>query len=527
MFGNHSDLLAGLLLSRMLLTVPRHSRFEKRTINRYGLLYTLKGSDSSLKPLLLTAHQDVVPAGLASSWTYPPFSGYYDGAFVWGRGSTDCKNVLVGLLSAIEDLLEQSFSPRRTIVLAFGFDEETGGTRGAKELGKALLDQWGSNSFILVLDEGGMGVQTVGEVLYALPGVAEKGYHDVQLTLDVTGGHSSKPPPHTGIGIASAMVVALENSPYVPRLTQTNSFRRVLECKAKYSPDMMPSWLKDALRSGEEENIAKRLAEEEGDDRWLMQTSQAVDIISGGIKVNALPEQVQVTVNHRIAPHESIEFVNNHMENVLIPLAKHYGMKIIKPGDAYTSNLTAMGELGTLTIDYPQSLVVAPISPTNNTVWDLFGGTLRHVFESTESANGRTVVPVGDIMTGNTDTQRYWDLTRNIYRYSPAREGTRLNAHAIDERMEITSHVEGMRVYYGQLYFLCKTSECLLSWQILSAISTPGMQNERLSIMARPSSSAPHISHLSGVQKLLSSILRANFEYFLAYHTGFCSSHFG
>ena len=107
-----------------------------------------------------------------------------------------------------------------------------------------------------------------------------------------------------------------------------------------------------------------------------------------------------------------------YMENVLIPLAKHDGMKIIKPGDAYTSNLTAMGETGTLTIDYPQSLVVAPISPTNNTVWELFGGTLRHVFESTESANGRTVVPVGDIMTGTTDTQRYWDLTRNIYSYS-------------------------------------------------------------------------------------------------------------
>lgn len=434
-----------------MLTTVRHSQFERRKVNRYGLLYTLNGTNSSLKPLLLTAHQDVVPAGPASSWTYPPFSGHYDGSFLWGRGASDCKNVLIGLLSAIEDLLTQSFVPNRTIVLAFGFDEETGGNRGAKELAKALLDQWGPDSFLFVLDEGGMGVQTVGDVLYALPGVAEKGYHDVQLTLDVTGGHSSKPPPHTGIGIASAMIVALEKSPYNPRLTQENPFRRVLECKAKYSPDSVQPWLKDALQSGEEENIAQRLAEDERDDRWLMQTSQAVDIISGGIKVNALPEQIKVTINHRIAPHESIEFVNNHMENILVPLAKDFGIKIIEAGSGDdASNITTMGDTGTLTFHYPQSLVVAPISPTKGYVWELFSGTLRHVFQTTESANGRTVIPVGDIMTGNTDTQRYWDLTRNIYRYSPSREGTRLNAHAIDERMEITSHIEGIRVYYGK-----------------------------------------------------------------------------
>jgi Gly-Xaa carboxypeptidase len=35
--------------------------------------------------------------------------------------------------------------------------------------------------------------------------------------------------------------------------------------------------------------------------RSLLGTTQAIDIISGGIKANALPEQVQAIVNHRIA----------------------------------------------------------------------------------------------------------------------------------------------------------------------------------------------------------------------------------
>ena len=35
-------------------------------------------------------------------------------------------------------------------------------------------------------------------------------------------------------------------------------------------------------------------------------TTQAVDLISGGVKVNALPEKAHVVVNHRIAEHRQV-----------------------------------------------------------------------------------------------------------------------------------------------------------------------------------------------------------------------------
>ena len=54
-------------------------------------------------------------------------------------------------------------------------------------------------------------------------------------------------------------------------------------------------------------------------------------------------------------------------------------------------------------------------------------------------------------MQGNTDTIHYWNLTRNIFRFSPAREGTRKGIHTVDERVDMMAHVEGMRLYYGQL----------------------------------------------------------------------------
>lgn len=42
-------------LMRLLLS---HKRLTLTKVNTYGLLYEWKGADSSLKPLLLAAHQD-------------------------------------------------------------------------------------------------------------------------------------------------------------------------------------------------------------------------------------------------------------------------------------------------------------------------------------------------------------------------------------------------------------------------------------------------------------------------------------
>jgi Gly-Xaa carboxypeptidase len=64
-------------------------------INTHGLLYTYQGSDAALKPIVFTAHQDVVPVDASSEarWTHAPFSGLIDEklGLVWGRGSSDDK----------------------------------------------------------------------------------------------------------------------------------------------------------------------------------------------------------------------------------------------------------------------------------------------------------------------------------------------------------------------------------------------------------------------------------------------------
>lgn len=106
-------------------TFPKvHTELQLEKINTHGLLFTWQGSQTDLKPLVLMAHQDVVPVpkSTVDAWTHPPFSGFFDGKSIWGRGSTDCKNQLIAVLESVEELLTAGFLPQRTVILSFGFD---------------------------------------------------------------------------------------------------------------------------------------------------------------------------------------------------------------------------------------------------------------------------------------------------------------------------------------------------------------------------------------------------------------------
>ncbi|CAE6506079.1 unnamed protein product [Rhizoctonia solani] len=117
-------------LEHLLQTYPNvHATLMQTRINTHALLYHWPGSNCSLKPIFLTAHQDVVPVdpNTIDSWIHHPYSGYYDGTWVWGRGSVDDKSGLVGIMVALEKLIEHGFEPKRGILVGFGIDEESTG----------------------------------------------------------------------------------------------------------------------------------------------------------------------------------------------------------------------------------------------------------------------------------------------------------------------------------------------------------------------------------------------------------------
>lgn len=250
-------------------------------VNRFGLVYALDGSDSSLKPLMLTGHQDVVPVADGSTWEHPPFSADYDGTWLWGRGASDDKNSLTALMSAMETLLSNSsWTPKRTIIMAFGFDEESSGRRGAGFIAPYLESKYGKDSMVMILDEGGLGMQLIDDILYALPGVSEKGHIDIWYELHVQGGHSSLPFPHTGIGIISEIVTTLEANPYKPMLSEGSPVHNHFVCQARYSPNADPK-ITRLIEKGDLEALAKELVTIDRSTRFRLQTSQSVDIIKG------------------------------------------------------------------------------------------------------------------------------------------------------------------------------------------------------------------------------------------------------
>lgn len=473
------------------------------------MIYTLEGADPSSKPILLMAHQDVVPIDDASDWKYDPFEGHFDGDWIWGRGASDCKNVLIGLLSAVEDLFDQDWRPQRTVILSFGFDEESHGFLGAGSLSKFLEERYGKDSIEFVLDEGGMGLKSLGgdsesseQVLYALPGVGEKGNTDLVIEIAVPGGHSSIPPAHTGIGIMAEILYTLEHQElFTPSLDPSHPSFSMLECQARYSPDHVEPWLSTKLAQGDAEALAEAVAQSRGPNvRFTFQTSQAADLIHGGVKTNALPEKISAVVNYRVALHQTVDDVRERALRIIGPIAERHNISVSDnyPGSA---NVLAEGERTLSISSLSPPLNPAPISPTDplsSRTWARFAGITRSVFEShpdptkakshSVSTSGSSdesntpskpkVVVTGDIMTGNTDTRFYWSLTENIYRWSPSREGATFNIHTVDERIRLDAHLEGIMLYYGMfdLCFCIVIRANRVNTQILFAALIAGME---------------------------------------------------
>ncbi|KAI0352310.1 carboxypeptidase S [Trametes cingulata] len=433
-----------------------HSTLQLTKVNTWGLVYEWKGSDPSLKPVLLAAHQDVVPVNpdTVDEWEHPPFSGYFDGKRIWGRGSSDDKSGLIGVMSTVESLLERGFQPTRGVVLAFGFDEEVSGLHGASSIAKHLLSTFGENAFLLLIDEGGGFAQEFGGVI-ATPAIAEKGYLDVRVEVTSPGGHSSVPPTHTTIGILSQLLVHYEANPYEAKLSRGTPMYWKSQCLAAHAPGV-PHKLRKALKKAVKSDKALKEAQKElfKDHvfRAFVGTTQAIDLINGGVKTNALPEQAWAVVNHRIATDSSVDAVKEHDTALLKGLAQDFNLSYTAFGSQITGK-DAPG-YGTLTISdaWGAALEPAPISPIDAPEYALLSGTIKATYNAHRGLKGDdNIVVAPGIMSGNTDTRYYWALTPHIYRYNHhnSGNGTALSngVHTVNESIDADAFLEMIRFF--------------------------------------------------------------------------------
>jgi carboxypeptidase PM20D1 len=300
-------------------TYPAFSAQASREIvSDYSLLYTWKGSDPSLAPYLLMSHMDVVPVapGSEPDWTHPPFAGDIAEGYVWGRGTIDTKAGIIGQLEAAEALAREGFRPKRTVMFAFGHDEETGG-QGNTRIAAMLAERGVRLEF--VDDEGGViatGAVPGIEGPVAVVGVAEKGYLTLQLTAHSPGGHSSLPLPiaQTAIGRLAHALGNIERAPFVGKIDGVSrEFLQQLMPYMSFGQRLAIAnlWLLEPVVVTSMSAAPASAA--------ILRTTIAPTMVQGGVKENVLPPSATLTINFRVHPRDTTQSVLDHIRQAVNP----------------------------------------------------------------------------------------------------------------------------------------------------------------------------------------------------------------
>ena len=284
-----------------------HRVMEREIIGAHSLIYRWPGADASLKPIALLAHQDVVPVepGTEDRWTHPPFDGVIDGGMVWGRGALDNKGQLIAIMEAAEKLAASGFQPTRDIYFLFGHDEELGGEEGARRIAETLKAR--GVPLAMTLDEGSGVVDNLipgAARPLALVATAEKGSVTLRFTARAEGGHSSAPAKDTAVSLVSRAVVAVTDHPHP--LKMDRNVVDFLHGIAPETPFMQRLMLSNLWITG---GLVKSSLAKNPTTAASLHTTTAPTIISGGVKLNVLPQNASAIVNYRIHPRDTVDGV--------------------------------------------------------------------------------------------------------------------------------------------------------------------------------------------------------------------------
>jgi carboxypeptidase PM20D1 len=387
-----------------------HKHLAREVIGEYSLLYRWEGSDQSRKPILLSAHMDVVPE--QGRWTWPPFSGAVEGGFIWGRGALDDKVAVLAILEAAEYLLSKGFRPHRTIYLAFGHDEEIDGRNGAARIATRLKER--EVRLAAIYDEGwfvshGLVPGIMGPVAFI--GTAEKGYLSLELLARTSGGHSSVPSERSAIRVLLDAEERLKVQPFEaalkPPITEALDH---LAPEFSFLPRMILAnrWLFGPLLLAQLEKVPETNA--------LVRTTTAVTIIGAGTKDNILPARARLVVNFRIVPGQTVASVTARVRRIVAD--RRISIR-----------------------QYGAASDPSPIAATGSEAYRQLVKSVRQEFPKA------AIAPA--LVVSASDSRHYTQLADQIFRFRPMRlsRSDLGRIHGIDERIAITNYGEHIRFW--------------------------------------------------------------------------------
>lgn len=393
-----------------------HAATRREEIAGLSLMYTWEGSDPAQPPILLLAHQDVVPVAddTRTAWRVDPFGGLIRDGEIWGRGSIDDKGSLVALLEAAEYLASHGQRPKRTIIFAFGHDEEIAGT-GATAIAHVLAER-GIRAWFAIDEGSGIIARhplTGGPA--ALIGVSEKGFGTLRVRAVGQPGHSSMPPHETAVSLLAEAVERIHAMPIERRLEGGPA----LDMMRALAPDLSLTnrvalaneWLSGPI-------LRQRLANDPA-AQALLGTSVAPTMISGGVRPNVLPSEAVAMINFRIHPRDT-------------------------PADLLRGARQAVADLDGVTVEWAEEpRGASPVSSSTASSYALIAALSR------KSDPDAAVAP-GLVLAG-TDSRLYADVAENVYRFQPViftNEDLEM-PHGVNERLSVANFERMIRFYIG------------------------------------------------------------------------------
>jgi acetylornithine deacetylase/succinyl-diaminopimelate desuccinylase-like protein len=255
-----------------------------------------EGVDTSLSPLLVHGHLDVVPAN-ADDWSVPPFSGEVVDGCVWGRGAVDMKDFDAIVLSVVRARARAGAAPRRPIRLIFTADEEAGSGLGAKWLIEEHREVV-EGCQEAIGEVGGFSLTVRDDLRLYLIQTAEKGMAWLDLIAEGRAGHGSLRNDHNAITELSAAVAKIGTYQWPRKIIGPQ--RAFLEAVAEaFEVDLDPEHAEETLaRLG---TIARMVGA-------TMSNTANPTMLSAGYKHNVIPGRATAGIDGRFLPGGHDEF---------------------------------------------------------------------------------------------------------------------------------------------------------------------------------------------------------------------------
>jgi len=277
-----------------------------------SVIVRMQGTSTSLKPILLMAHIDVVEA-LPADWSLDPFKLTEKDGFFYGRGTSDIKDGAATLAEALLRMKREKVVPRRTLILALTAGEEGGGGYNAMtwlvQNHRDLIDA----EFALNVDSGDPLIKNGKRYLRALQ-TSEKFYQSFALEVTNKGGHSSLPTPDNAIARLADAIRRVARYQFPVHLTETT--KAYFEKSAELEPGVIAADMRAIARNPTDSGSAARLSASPFYNAQL-RTTCTPTMIEGGHAPNALPQRARAVVNCRILPGEMPDAVKATLVRVV------------------------------------------------------------------------------------------------------------------------------------------------------------------------------------------------------------------